>query len=124
MSFTTLLGKYIYKKSKSSLSHLCLLLSAIIPPDPSHIPSPFMVTQLSLKKARRLAHKMQLFDDGPLQAAHTPEQGLQPVLLVPSLNDPDGHTFPSDVLLGSGSHLVLSVVSWVKPDWQVMQFPE
>lgn len=69
---------------------------------------------------------MQSFDVGPVQVRHIFEQGGQPVLfklLLPPLNDPVGHTTPSDDLLGTKRHFVLSVKSWVKLDWQVMQFP-
>src|SRR5271169_5917102 len=96
---------------KFSLSHSCLLLSAIIPLDPSQTPLESVATQLPLNRDWPAAHTMQLVDDGPLQVLHDEEQGEH---CWPVLNDPSGHVVPPDVTAGNGVHLLLSDSFWVK----------
>lgn len=103
---------------KFSLSHSCLLLSAIIPLDPSQTPLASVATQLPLNRDCPAAHTIQLFDDGPLQVRHDGEQGEH---CWPALNDPSGQGVPPDVTAGNGMHFVLSFAFCVKPCLQETQ---
>lgn len=101
------------------LSHSLLLLSAIRL-EPVQTPFPSALTQLPLNLYDPEAQAIQSFDVGPEQVEHDGEQGVQ---VVPVLTLPEGHGVPVDVTEFGAIHFVLSLASWVKLGWQVMQVP-
>jgi hypothetical protein len=110
----------LIKKGGFSLSHICLLLSAIIPPVPSQTPSELMVTQEPLKKSWLLGHRTQSFGDPVVQVRHDVEHRVH---CWPSLNVPIGHVVPFNVTNDDWIHCVVLAWLWVKPCWQLVQIP-
>ena len=67
-------GLEIKKREKFSLSHIFLLLLAIIPLVPLQIPTEFTSVQLPLYTNVPPRHERQSAGDGPLQFPHGGEQ--------------------------------------------------
>jgi hypothetical protein len=103
-----------------SLSHSCLLLSAIMF-EPSQTPFPSVLTQLPLSLYCPFPQIMQSFDVSPVHVLQRGEHALQ---AVPSLKLPSGHTVPVEVVAAVGMHCVLSLAFCVKPVWHVRHVPE